>query len=100
MRGDILALKWYMSREQCLPSCQSSFSGRTRASDLRQGDPLTFLERPVALIPRPRSVKEECLERLIFFGAPSLTRALDNHVEHHQHERDHQSCENLIPSHR
>jgi hypothetical protein len=40
------------------------------------------------------------LERLIFFGAPSLTRALDNYVEHHQHERDHQSCENLIPSHR
>ncbi len=67
---------------------------------LRQDDPLTFLERPVALIPRPRSVKEECLERLIFFGAPSLTRALDNYVEHHQHERDHQSCENLIPSHR
>lgn len=56
---------------------------------------------PIALPPRRpnlnaiaerwiRSVKEECLERLIFFGAASLSRALDNYVEHHQHERNHQ----------
>ena len=44
-----------------------------------------------------RSAKEECLNRLIFFGADSLTRALDNYVQHHQHERNHQGRENLIP---
>ncbi len=44
-----------------------------------------------------RSAKEECLDRLIFFGADSLTRALDNYVEHHQRERNHQGRENLIP---
>ncbi len=43
-----------------------------------------------------RSAKEECLDRLIFFGAGSLTRALDKYVEHHQHERNHQGRENLI----
>ena len=43
-----------------------------------------------------RSVKEECLGRLIFFGAGSLTRALDNYVLHHHRERNHQGRENLI----
>jgi hypothetical protein len=33
---------------------------------------------------------------LIFFGAGSLTRALDNYVQHHQQERNHQGRENLI----
>ncbi len=44
-----------------------------------------------------RSAKEECLDRLIFFGAGSLTRALDNYVLHHQHERNHQGLANSIP---
>ncbi len=44
-----------------------------------------------------RSAKEECLDRLIFFGAGSLTRALYRYVEHHQHERNHQGRDNLIP---
>ena len=43
-----------------------------------------------------RSAKDECLERLIFFGAGSLTRALDMYVQHHQQERNHQGRENLI----
>ena len=63
---------------------------------------------PIALPPRSpnlnafaerwiRSAKEECLDRFIFFGAGSLTRALDNYVLHHQRERNHQGRENLIP---
>ena len=44
-----------------------------------------------------RSVKEECLSQLIFFGPRSLTRALDNYVQHHQRERNHQGLHNMIP---
>jgi transposase InsO family protein len=43
-----------------------------------------------------RSIKEECLDRLILFGQASLQRALDNYVEHYHHERPHQGKDNLI----
>ena len=37
-----------------------------------------------------RSVKEECLYRLILFGEHSLRRAVPNFLEHLHHERNHQ----------
>ena len=37
-----------------------------------------------------RSVKEECLARLILFGEASLQHALHEYVEHYHHERNHQ----------
>jgi transposase InsO family protein len=37
-----------------------------------------------------RSVKEECLSRLILFGEAALGRALHEYVEHYHHERNHQ----------
>jgi transposase InsO family protein len=37
-----------------------------------------------------RSVKEECLSRLILFGAASLRHALTQYVAHVHHERNHQ----------
>jgi transposase InsO family protein len=37
-----------------------------------------------------RSVKEECLSRLILFGEASLQHALHEYVEHYHHERNHQ----------
>ncbi len=37
-----------------------------------------------------RSVKEECLSRLILFGEASLWYALQEYVEHYRHERNHQ----------
>ncbi len=44
-----------------------------------------------------RSVKEECLSRLILFGEESLRRALAQYQEHHYHnERPHQGKENVI----
>ena len=43
-----------------------------------------------------RSVKEECLSRLILFGERSLRRALRQHVVHYHEERNHQGKENLI----
>jgi transposase InsO family protein len=43
-----------------------------------------------------RSVREECLSRLIFFGERALGRVLSEYVHHHQHERNHQGKGNLI----
>jgi len=43
-----------------------------------------------------RSVKEECLARLILFGEASLHHALTQYVEHCHHERNHQSQDNVL----
>src|SRR2546428_244377 len=43
-----------------------------------------------------RSVKEECLSRLIFFGEASLRHALTQNVAHVHHERNHQGKDNVL----
>jgi Integrase core domain len=43
-----------------------------------------------------RSVKEECLSRLILFGEASLCHALTQYVEHFHHERNHQGKANVL----
>jgi len=43
-----------------------------------------------------RSVKEECLLRLILFGEASLHHALTQYVEHFHHERNHQGKGNVL----
>jgi putative transposase len=43
-----------------------------------------------------RSVKEECLSRLILFGESSLRRALQQYMLHYHEERNHQGKENEI----
>jgi transposase InsO family protein len=43
-----------------------------------------------------RSVKEECLSKLILFGEASLRRALREYVAHHHTERNHQGKDNLL----
>ncbi len=43
-----------------------------------------------------RSLKSECLDRVIFFGEPSLRRALREFGEHFHHERNHQGLGNRI----
>ena len=42
-----------------------------------------------------RSVKEECLSRLILFSAASLQRALNEFVAHYHAERNHQGRGNV-----
>jgi len=44
-----------------------------------------------------RTVKDECLDQLILFGERSLRHALDEDLAHHQHERNHQGLDNVIP---
>ena len=43
-----------------------------------------------------RSIKEECLDRMIFFGESSLHRATREFVEHYHIERPHQGLGNEI----
>jgi putative transposase len=43
-----------------------------------------------------RSMKSECLDRMIFFGQRSLERALKEFVAHYHHERNHQGLGNRI----
>jgi putative transposase len=56
---------------------------------LRSPDLNAYAERWV------RSVKEECLSRLILFGEASLRHALYEYVEHYHHERHHQGKGNV-----
>ena len=56
----------------------------------RNPDLNAFAERWV------RSVKEECLSKLILFGENSLRHALREYVAHHHHERNHQGKDNLL----
>jgi hypothetical protein len=50
----------------------------------------SFVERWV------RSVRQECLSKLILFGGASLRRALTEYVEHFHGERNHQGKQNQI----
>jgi putative transposase len=43
-----------------------------------------------------RSIKESCLDRMIFFGEASLRTATQNFVEHYHAERNHQGLSNRI----
>ena len=43
-----------------------------------------------------RSLKSECLDRMIFFGQLSLERALKEFVAHYHGERNHQGLANRI----
>jgi transposase InsO family protein len=43
-----------------------------------------------------RSIKEECLSKLILFGEKSLQRAVSNYLAHYHQERNHQGKDNLL----
>jgi transposase InsO family protein len=43
-----------------------------------------------------RSLKEECLERLIFFGEATLRRAVTEYLAHYHGERNHQGLDNRL----
>jgi putative transposase len=44
-----------------------------------------------------RSIKEECLSRMIFFGSASLQHAVQQFMVHYHSERNHQGLENRLP---
>ncbi len=43
-----------------------------------------------------RSIKEECLDRIIPIGARHFRRALTEFVAHYHHERNHQGLGNVL----
>ena len=43
-----------------------------------------------------RSIKEECLDRMILFGENSLRHAIKQYVEHYHQERNHQGLDNQL----
>ena len=43
-----------------------------------------------------RSIKEECLSKLILFGEKSLQRVVSNFLEHYHREGNHQGKDNLL----
>jgi putative transposase len=43
-----------------------------------------------------RSIKEECLSRMIFFGQASLRHAITQFMTHYHDERNHQGLENRL----
>jgi transposase InsO family protein len=43
-----------------------------------------------------RSIKESCVERMIFFGEPALRRVVSEFALHYHTERNHQGLENKI----
>ena len=43
-----------------------------------------------------RSIKEECLEKMIFVGQASLRRAIGEYAVHYHNERNHQGLENRL----
>src|SRR5215470_3413637 len=43
-----------------------------------------------------RSIKEECLTKLILFGEHSLRRVVSNFLEHYHQERNHQGNDNQL----
>jgi hypothetical protein len=44
-----------------------------------------------------RSIKEECLSRMIFFGPASLQHAVRQFMAHYHSERNHQGLHNRLP---
>ncbi len=43
-----------------------------------------------------RSIKDECLDPMIFVGQASLRRAVREYVKHYHRERNHQGLENRL----
>ena len=43
-----------------------------------------------------KSIKRECLSKMIFFGEDSLRRAIDEFIEHYHQERPHQGLDNKV----
>lgn len=44
-----------------------------------------------------RSIKEECLRKVIPIGDAHLRKIVAEYVEHYHHERNHQGLDNVIP---
>jgi transposase InsO family protein len=78
--------------EFCAEFRETLAAGGVKSSATSSAQPYlnAFAER------RVRSVKEECLSKLILFGEASLRRALTQFHEHYHTERNHQGKGNVL----
>ncbi len=76
----------------CLSFRQLIEAGRVKTMQLPARSPNlnAYAERWV------RSVKQECLSKLILFGERPLRRALQQYVAHYHEERNHQGKQNRL----
>ena len=76
----------------CAAFCQTISSGsmKTIALPARSPNLNAYAERWV------RSIKEECLGKLILFGEGSLRRALQQYEAHYHRERNHKGKDNML----
>jgi hypothetical protein len=88
------------SARSCTTAMASSAAHSARSSGAAESAPSACpLEAPTSTPFAERwvrSVKEECLDRLVIFGERALRRVLDEYVAHYHHERNHQGLDNRI----
>ena len=82
---ELLLRNEYLAAENRILKAQ--IKGRLLLSDAER---ITLAERWV------KSVKEECLAKLILIGEASLKRALEQYVVHYHAERNHQAKGNVL----
>jgi len=91
-----LRREWYLLHDRDTKFC-AAFQDVLRSSGIlplalppRSPNLNAFAERWV------RSIKQECLSKVILFGEASLRRALSEFIDHHHSERNHQGKGNLL----
>jgi integrase-like protein len=67
-----------------------------RGGDPRGADAVSGAERKCYAERFVRSIKEECLDRVIPFGERHLRQMIAEYVKHHHRERNHQGIENTL----
>ena len=76
----------------CREFCETLAAGGVKCTPIPARSPNlnAYAERWV------RSIKEECLSKLILFGETSLRRVVSDFLEHYHLERNHQGKDNLL----
>jgi hypothetical protein len=103
-----MARNMTLAKDGLLNGCRYLLHDRDTTFSASFGDILRSVGiKPLALPPRSpnlnahlerwnRSVKEECLSKMILFGEASLQHVLSNYTEHFHRERNHQGRGNVI----
>jgi Integrase core domain len=73
-----------------VPAIVAQRTGGGTATAARSPNLNAFAERFV------RNIRQECLDRMVFFGEASLRRAVSEFVTHYTRERNHQGLNNKI----
>ena len=64
--------------------------------ELKQSNPATITESDAYAERFVRSIKESCLDQMIFFGEDALRNTIREFITHYHTERNHQGLENRL----